>query len=238
MGKTIRETDLGLILQGMQDKIAALEAQVRIGTFQAGDIRGTASATQLEGWLPCDGRVVKRSDFPALSAELGKAGYPYGAGDGSTTFGIPDLRGRVPIGAGTGTATGATAHALGQTPTSGAGGDEGHTHTHGVPYHSHDYTFAFFDNNFGPASSNAGMGAPGNHYAGAYRYTTAQYQGASADGGSISDQSGNPAASGAVVLNRYVTTGDVGSPTGASTGTTSSASTLQPITAVNFFIKI
>jgi microcystin-dependent protein len=126
MGKTQTENELALMLQAMSDKVAALEAQVRIGTFQAGDIRGTASAAQLDGWLPCDGRNVKASDYPSLYAVLAAANFPYGGSTGSATCTVPDLRGRVPLGAGTGTATGATAWALGATPTSGRGGEETH----------------------------------------------------------------------------------------------------------------
>ena len=43
-------------------------------------------------WLYCDGSVVKRSDYKALFAVIGTK---YGAGDGTTTFKIPDLRNRV-----------------------------------------------------------------------------------------------------------------------------------------------
>lgn len=47
----------------------------------------------------CDGRDVSRADYPALFQQLGTL---YGAGDGSTTFGLPDGRSRSLIGAGTG----------------------------------------------------------------------------------------------------------------------------------------
>lgn len=49
-------------------------------------------------WLICDGRAVSRTDYAAL---FGVIGTTYGAGDGSTTFNIPDLRGRTAQGAGT-----------------------------------------------------------------------------------------------------------------------------------------
>ncbi|WP_081862712.1 tail fiber protein [Chromobacterium haemolyticum] len=42
------------------------------------------------GWLKCDGSPVSRSTYPALFAAIGTT---YGAGDGSTTFSLPDLRG-------------------------------------------------------------------------------------------------------------------------------------------------
>lgn len=47
------------------------------------------------GWLVCDGSVISRTDYSALFDQIGTT---YGAGDGSTTFAIPDLRGRVLIG--------------------------------------------------------------------------------------------------------------------------------------------
>jgi len=46
------------------------------------------------GWLPCDGAVVSRDTYPNLHALMWLAGYPYGSGDGSTTFVLPDARGR------------------------------------------------------------------------------------------------------------------------------------------------
>ena len=48
-------------------------------------------------WMPCDGRLLNISQNQALYAIIGNA---YG-GDGVTTFALPDLRGRVPVGAGT-----------------------------------------------------------------------------------------------------------------------------------------
>lgn len=42
------------------------------------------------GWLKCDGSLASRSTYPALFAAIGTT---YGAGDGSTTFNLPDLRG-------------------------------------------------------------------------------------------------------------------------------------------------
>lgn len=57
-------------------------------------------ATAPTGWLLCDGQAISRSTYSALFALTGTS---YGAGDGSTTFNIPDLRSRTLIGAGTGT---------------------------------------------------------------------------------------------------------------------------------------
>ena len=50
------------------------------------------------GWLIADGRAVSRTQFSALFAVIG--GF-YGAGDGSTTFNLPNLNGRSAVGPGT-----------------------------------------------------------------------------------------------------------------------------------------
>jgi microcystin-dependent protein len=60
------------------------------------------------GWLLCDGAAVSRTTFAALFAVIGTT---YGVGDGSTTFNVPDLRQRFPLGkaaAGTGATLGGT----------------------------------------------------------------------------------------------------------------------------------
>ena len=57
----------------------------------------------------------------------------YGVGDGSTTFNLPDLRGRVAIGSGTG--AGLTARTLAAT-----GGEEGHVLTSGETWKAFDMT--------------------------------------------------------------------------------------------------
>ena len=47
------------------------------------------------GWLLCDGSLISRGDHSGLFTLLGVI---YGAGDGSTTFNLPDLRGRTVVG--------------------------------------------------------------------------------------------------------------------------------------------
>jgi microcystin-dependent protein len=60
------------------------------------------------GWLFCDASAVSRTTYSALYTIIGTT---FGSGDGSTTFNLPDLKGRTPIGAGTG--SGLTARARG-----------------------------------------------------------------------------------------------------------------------------
>jgi len=56
-----------------------------------------AGQTPPSGWLLCDGSPVSRTTYAGLFALIGTT---YGAGDGSTTFNVPDLRGSVVVGAG------------------------------------------------------------------------------------------------------------------------------------------
>lgn len=116
---------------------------------QPGIIKMYAGALPPNGWLFCDGSAVSRTTYAALFAVIGTA---YGSGDGSTTFNLPDLRGRVPVGTGTGTASDATSHALGQTA-----GTETHTLTSGqsgLPAHTHGFTQPTITGKFGKIGAN------------------------------------------------------------------------------------
>lgn len=85
------------------------------GTIDTGIIRLWAGdfSSVPDGYLLCDGSAVSRTQYTKLYQIIGDA---YGAGDGSTTFNLPDLRMTFPIGADTlnpiGTTGGEAAHAL------------------------------------------------------------------------------------------------------------------------------
>lgn len=79
-----------------------------MATFMPGQIILTGFSKQLVGWILCQGQLLNISDYHDLYLALGTA---YG-GDGATTFGVPDLRGSLPIGVGKGTAKGATNHLI------------------------------------------------------------------------------------------------------------------------------
>ena len=95
-----------------------------------GAIQAYGGVTAPAGWLMCDGSAVSRSAYSELYVAIGTT---FGGGDGSTTFNLPDLRGRTAIGSGIGTAFDATERTIGQT-----GGSESVTLTvNQIPSHTH-----------------------------------------------------------------------------------------------------
>jgi microcystin-dependent protein len=97
----------------------------------AGCVMPFAGATPPDGWLLCYGQAVSRTSYSDLFAAIGTT---YGAGDGSTTFNLPDLRGRVAAGkddmggSAANRITNAVSGIIGTT-LGAAGGDE-HMHGH------------------------------------------------------------------------------------------------------------
>ena len=82
------------------------------GTTPTGTIAMYGAATAPSGWLLCDGSAVSRSTYAALFAIVSTT---FGVGDGSTTFNLPNLRQRFPLGkaaSGTGSTLGGTGGAI------------------------------------------------------------------------------------------------------------------------------
>ena len=107
------------------------------GTWQpflpTGAVIPFAGTSAPAGWLFCHGQAVSRTTYARLFAVIGTT---YGAGNGSTTFNLPDLRQRFPLGK----AASGTGSALGET-----GGRIDHTHNvpphqHGLASHTHSMT--------------------------------------------------------------------------------------------------
>lgn len=92
-----------------------------------GEVSMFAGSFAPKGWALCDGSVLSISQYSALFSILGAT---YG-GDGRTTFGLPDLRGRAPMHAGRG--PGLTPRTLGEM-----GGSESVALTQNqMPPHNH-----------------------------------------------------------------------------------------------------
>jgi microcystin-dependent protein len=60
-----------------------------------GAILAWPGATAPTGWVLCDGSAISRTTYATLFAAISTS---FGSGDGSTTFNVPDLRGRVMVG--------------------------------------------------------------------------------------------------------------------------------------------
>ena len=69
---------------------------MQLGSKAIGEIDDFAGSAAPAGCLLCDGTAVSRSTYWKLFSVIGTV---FGAGDGTTTFNVPDLRGRVGVGA-------------------------------------------------------------------------------------------------------------------------------------------
>lgn len=116
---------------GVEAPVAGVNEGVPI--IPAGMIAEWPGATPPANWLICDGRAVSRTTYSAIYSALGGSSSPWGQGDGSTTFNLPDFRGRAAIGSGTGTAAYSVNHPLGQK-----GGEEQHVLSSVEMNHNHD----------------------------------------------------------------------------------------------------
>lgn len=101
---------------------------IEIVEYETGQIKMHTSTTIPVGWFECDGAEVSRTKYSALFAVMGTS---FGVGDGSTTFDLPDMRGRAPIGVGDGPST--TLRAMGdslgvETQTLSVANLPAHTH--------------------------------------------------------------------------------------------------------------
>lgn len=103
------------------------------GGATIGDYKISAQPANHSQWLICDGSAISRSTYSGLSALFASLTpqYPFGNGNGTTTFNLPDLRGRV--GGGIGSGSGLTTRVVGT-----AVGEENHTLTIAeMPSHNH-----------------------------------------------------------------------------------------------------
>jgi microcystin-dependent protein len=127
-------------------------AGAAVGATPIGGGMDFFGTTAPAGWHFAAGAAISRTTYAALFAVIGTT---YGAGDGSTTFNLPDIRGRIPLpldnlgGTAAGrvnvfaaTAVGATGGSQSLQSHSHAVTDSGHTHTVAIsdPTHSHGVT--------------------------------------------------------------------------------------------------
>jgi microcystin-dependent protein len=183
-----------------------------------GQIQSFAFAFHPRGWAFCSGQTISITQYTALFTLIGTT---YG-GDGQTTFGLPDLRGRAPIGQGNG--TGLPAFALGQK----VGAEVTTITTAQLAIHNHTFTGSGGTGGSVKASSQAGkQSAPSA--------TVNTLGGLAEDSGGntllLYNNDQNPA----VVLNSG---GGSGSGTVGVTGSGFPVSILQPFLTINYSIAL
>lgn len=110
-------------------------------TVPTGTVSAFAGSAAPTGYALCDGSAVNRTAQAALFSVIGTT---YGSGDSSTTFNLPDLRGRVIAGLGE-SLLGATADTLGEDNGAIADTKEHTLIEAEMPSHSHDYFRASAD---------------------------------------------------------------------------------------------
>lgn len=131
------KSDIGQMFLYYQDPnttqwVPASPAVTQTTQTPPGAIMDFAGAAAPSGWYLCNGQAVSRTTDSGLFAAIGTA---YGAGDGSTTFNLPDCRGRV-----TAMIDGGTGRLAGYTAVGAAGGEQNHvlttaelaSHQHGM----------------------------------------------------------------------------------------------------------
>jgi microcystin-dependent protein len=116
--------------------LAKLVAAVQQALVPAGAVQPFAMNSAPSGWLAADGAAVSRTDYAALFSAISTT---YGAGDGSTTFNLPDLRGYFVRGSG----TNSDGSASGTFGAKQGGSIINHTHSGTTSTESADHTHTF-----------------------------------------------------------------------------------------------
>lgn len=214
------------------------------GSMPTGSVLNFAGSAAPTGYLLCYGQAVSRTSYAALFAVISTT---YGAGDGATTFNVPDLRGRVAAGldsmggtaanrltAGGSGVTGSTLGGTGGAETVTISTSQMPSHTHGIsdPGHNHAVT---------DPGHNHTLTDPGHHHG----YATLANTGVGGGIGGSGQVNGTSGTTGTVttgITNTATTTGvtTVVATTGITTtgtGGGASVNNAQPTLILNSIIK-
>lgn len=147
------------ITAAMADSIGDIINQVVTNAVPPGIVAESALPGAPAGWLLCRGQAISRTTYATLFAAIGTT---WGAGDGSTTFNLPDIQGRVTVGQSVSGTFAALNNKGGvETVTLTEAQMPSHTHTDS----GHDHAQQFPNNSGG-----------GTHYFGGLNATIQTYQ--------------------------------------------------------------
>jgi microcystin-dependent protein len=133
---SVTATELGYV----SGVTSSIQTQISAISFPAGVMAPYAGSSAPTGWLLCYGQAISRTTYADLFTAISTA---YGVGDGSTTFNLPDLRGRTAVGKDDMGGAAASRMTSGGSGVDGAtlgaaGGTQTHTLVTGeMPAHNH-----------------------------------------------------------------------------------------------------
>lgn len=196
-----------------------------------GAITMFGGSTAPDGYLLCDGGAVSRSTYSDLFTAIGTT---YGIGDGSTTFNVPDLKGRVPVGY---NSADTSFDILGET-----GGEKTHqlattempTHTHIQDSHNHTQN-AHNHGNTGNQSASHTHNTRANWSFKIGTGTTNTVTGGSSD--SRGNATDNQSASHTHAVGNATATNQSATAVNQNAGGDTAHNNLQPYITLNFVIK-
>jgi microcystin-dependent protein len=205
------------------------------------------------GFLLCNGAAVSRTTYAALWNAISST---FGPGDGSTTFNLPDLRQRFPLGvaaSGTGNDLGETGGAIDHTHTGPSHTHTGPSHTHAIGTHgttsdSHNHTnnhthagpshtHSFSDTSSGGATGESapeGIGVSTSPAGHTHSVSGTSGAGGTGDTGNASSATGSDSHSHSVTI-AATAAGGTGATGAAGTGATGSNN--PPFLALHYIIK-
>jgi microcystin-dependent protein len=220
-GMTPTNSPKGSAFQAVQETI-----------ISSGSIQMFAGSTAPNGWLVCDGSTVSRKTYGDLFKILGTT---YGSGNSNTTFTLPDMRGRCPIGVGTGNSL--TARTLG----SNVGAETATLAETNLPSHTHTATVGTQSANHTHTGTSGGVSA--NHTHGWARNVGSSGSYGLRDGAGRS-ANGTPNTGGVSANHTHATTtgnesaNHTHSVTNSNTGSGTPVGIMLPSIVVNFIIKV